>query len=241
VTADGNLRVTPAGSAEEESATAHMVVGMMFAIHGAIQRDLDRMVTVLPVSLVDGEQRVPAVPLLTYWRRFTDQLEHHHEIEDTEIWPHLRERQGRRQRGILHSIDVLQAEHGRIVAAYQQADAALIRLTTVTTTATVGTARLCLVAFRDLVLAHLRHEEFVIVPLLFDQTDEAFWQAFAERRQADLGPDEFLPWVLDRAVPEASRAIRRGLSDQVVELLDAHWQPAHQRMVAALSDPPLVA
>lgn len=236
MTADGNLRATAPGSRDEAVATAESVVGMMFAIHGAILRDLDRLLSALPVSLVDGPQRVPATALQSYWRRFTDQLELHHEIEDTEIWPHLRERHGRRRRGTMHAVDVLQGEHRRISSVQQQADAALTRLSAEATAATVGTARLCLIAFRDLVVGHLRHEESVVVPLLMDGTDVAFWQGFAQRRQADLGPDEFLPWVLDRAVPEASRVIRQGLPAQVVELLDAHWQPAHQRLVAALSE-----
>lgn len=224
-------------TADSKPAGAQSIVGMMFAIHGAILRDLERMTQVLPVSLVEGPQPVPATALVAYWRRFSDQLEQHHEVEDAEVWPHLREHLGRRRPDVMVALDRLQGEHGRIVAAQEQADAALLHLTVEASMRTIGTARLCLLAFRDLVLAHLRHEEAVAVPLLMDETDETYWAAFAQRRQTDPGPDEFLPWVLDGAVPEASTTIRRGLPDPVIELLDAHWQPAHQRMVAALSIP----
>lgn len=93
-------------------------------------------------------------------------LAHHHESEDTDLWPMLRT-----------VSPALAAPLGRLSDEHEQLDAALDELAE---TGSTGAA----VAVRDLVHEHLAHEEPVLFPALRRDLSDTDWEAFSARTVA---------------------------------------------------------
>lgn len=210
-------------------------IGMLMAIHGAVRRDLARLSSAVS-SLADAaievaDRRVGATGLSSYWSCFAEQLHHHHTIEDTEVFPYLRRSLSGRGAGVL---DAMGTEHDAIDETQAAVQTALDALLADPTAPAASALRDRLATFRDVVLAHLAHEEEAAVPLIVEGFDVEYWTAFMSRRQLDEGPDAFLPWVLDGAPAPAVEQVTEALPLPVRALLVEQWTPAHASRVAAL-------
>jgi hemerythrin-like domain-containing protein len=63
---------------------------MLMAIHGAARRDLERSQQAVAALMANEGARESGVQAVQeYYSRFVALLEHHHQVEDDEVWPHL--------------------------------------------------------------------------------------------------------------------------------------------------------
>jgi iron-sulfur cluster repair protein YtfE (RIC family) len=209
-------------------------IGMLMAIHGAVRRDLDRLTSAVSslsdAAIVEADRRVGATGLSAYWSCFAEQLHHHHTIEDTEVFPYLRRSLAGKGAAVL---DAMGAEHEAIDAAQDATQAAMDALLAAPTADNAVVLRSRLATFREVVVAHLAHEEEAAVPLIVEGFDTEYWMAFMSRRQQEA-PDAFLPWVLDGAPAPAVDQVTSELPPPVRTLLLEQWTPAHASRVAAL-------
>lgn len=210
-------------------------LGMLLAIHSAVRRDLERILGALDaLAATDGPPATRAADtgvVVEYWSAFAAHLHHHHQIEDTEVWPHVRSALGARADEVL---DAMESEHGAIVEAEAAADATMVALVTHPQPASAAAAADQIRAFRDVATAHLAHEESAAVPLILEAFSDEAWQEFQRRRQRDPGTDAFLPWVLDGAPVPAVDRVTGALPPPVRDLLLQQWLPAHDRRVQAV-------
>lgn len=194
---------------------------IQLAIHRAVRRDASR----LSVALAGGRE-IPIDGVRAYWDVTAAQLHHHHDFEDTVIWPLLAERLGDR-------VEILLArnadEHLRMAAAMDEFDAALGALIT-----DRGAARDALGRMHDTIETHLGHEEADVLPLIpeaFTMEDIAFFQAEDARTNV---PDVFLPWMLDDA-PEADLVFfAAAMPAPVRAQFDSSWMPRRQLTIDSL-------
>jgi hemerythrin-like domain-containing protein len=210
-------------------------IGMLMAIHGAVRRDLGRVrsaaAALADPGIAERDRSVGVTGLASYWSCFAQQLHHHHTIEDTEVFPYLRQSLAGRGAEVL---DDMAAEHEAIDDAQAAAEAALDELQAAPTADNAVVLGQRLGAFADVVVAHLAHEEEAAVPLIIEGFDDEYWTAFMGRRQQDEGPDTFLPWVLDGAPEPMFAAVTGEMPPPVLDLLVGQWRPAHDDRVAAL-------
>jgi hemerythrin-like domain-containing protein len=210
-------------------------ISMLMAIHGAVRRDMDRLMTSV-ASLGDAaitvpDRRVGAAGLAAYWSCFAQQLHHHHTVEDVEVFPYLRQSLSGRGAAVL---DAMGTEHDAIDHAQASVQEALDAVLADPTSDLARQLRDRLATFREVVTSHLAHEEETVVPLILAGFDDEYWMAFMSRRQQDPGAESFLPWVLDGAPQPAVEEVTGALPPPVRALLIEQWKPAHDSRVAAL-------
>ena len=191
---------------------------IQLAIHRAVRRDAGRLGAALAG---DGEI---SDAVRAYWSVTASQLHHHHEFEDTVVWPLLGQRLGGR-------VDALLArnvqEHEIMASAMDEFDVALA-----TTDATA--ARVALVRMQEAIESHLAHEEADVLPLIpegFTPEDLAFFQAEDAKTNA---PNIFLPWMLDDAPNEDLEFFTGPMPAPVRENLESVWMPQRRLTVQAL-------
>lgn len=210
-------------------------IGMLMAIHGAIRRDLGRVRSAAGVladpGIADRDRAVGVAGLAAYWTCFAEHLHHHHTVEDTEVFPYLRQSLAGAGADVL---DDMAAEHEAIDEAQAAAEDALEHLVAVPSAGNAVVLGARLQQFAEVVAGHLTHEEEAAVPLIVEGFDDEYWTAFMGRRQSEGGEDAFLPWVLDGAPAPVFAAVTGAMPPPVVDLLVGQWRPAHDNRVAAL-------
>lgn len=191
---------------------------MQMAIHRAVRRDVARL------SIALGGSGVPADAVRAYWAVTAAQLHHHHEFEDTVIWPLMRGRLGDRGDALLTRNA---HEHELMAAAMDEFD-----------TAVAGTdpaaAGVVLAQMREAIESHLDHEEADVLPLTpeaFTADDFAYFQAESAKTNT---PDAFLPWMLDDAPAEDLAFFTERMPAPVRAQLESDWMPKRRVTVEAL-------
>jgi hemerythrin-like domain-containing protein len=139
-------------------------------------------------------------------------LDHHHRVEDRDLWPILTARAP-------HLTDALFALSGE----HELLDAALEELRAVPIDGSAGPAQ----AVRDLVHAHLSHEEPLLFPALEANLSDDDWAAFSRRTVASS------PAVGTHLLIELLHVVGTA---REVELLLRHLPPEAQELVPTLRD-----
>jgi hypothetical protein len=176
-------------------------VTMMYLIHDAIRRDLDRLEDGLHqlASMPSGPRRRALIGALDRtWADLDYHLHKHDATEDERLWPSLRK--ACPLTGEL--IDDLQAEHARIEPLVRECRSATVHaLTSYPTFEDATRAADAMGALRGELRAHLAHEEDAAVPYVMVHLGEQ-WPAFEAQMRKDAGLSgltRFLPWLLDDA------------------------------------------
>lgn len=214
----------PTGSGEGD----RIDTSMMYAVHGAFQRDLERLAILAENGTATGQ------PVRACWERFKTFLHVHHTAEDTHLWPVLRAKLASRPAD-LAVLDLMENEHTGLTALLDATEAAL--------TASVEQDELAPYAQRlSLGLAtHCQHEEELALPLVTELLTGPEWAAFGaeQRRQLGLGgAASFFPWLLDGADDEVQRTVLAVLPAPVRLLYRTLWRPRYLRgpRLPALAD-----
>ena len=187
---------------------------MMFAMHDALRRDLER------VGRLADRRHLEA---LVGWELFKKFLVNHHESEDEALWPALRAAVAAKP-DQLALVDALEAEHAIIDPLLIAIDAA----------ATDPDDRQ---GFGDIVdelhtklSAHLAHEETDGLALIDVSITEQEWQHFSSVNSERNRPDAalYLPWLLDGVTDQDT--LLKGFPPQFQAIFREKWAPTYAEL-----------
>lgn len=203
---------------------------VLHLIHAALRRDLHRLNTAaarmadLPVARREA--------IGGRWAAFAEQLREHHGVEDRFVWPLLRERAGGACDPLLAE---MRSEHDQLDPLLAQTATLMAKMVTAPAPAAQERLAESLGRLRDVLEAHLHHEESDAIPLVRRYITKADLDAIdaAQRREAGLdGARRFLPWLLDQApAPEAARL--RGRLPLPLKVLLPRWDKRYADALAA--------
>lgn len=158
---------------------------LMYATHDAFRRDVERMLS----AAVAGTAHDPRVR--AGWDNFKTQLLLHHTVEDTHLWPRLRQAVAGQPDDVA-LVDDMEAEHARIDPLLADLDDALAG----DPGSLAGHVRQLAATLDD----HLTHEEDAALPLIQATLTATDWRAFRaemRRQQGVAGAAVYVPWVID--------------------------------------------
>ncbi|MFZ2528737.1 MAG: hemerythrin domain-containing protein [Rhodococcus sp. (in: high G+C Gram-positive bacteria)] len=182
---------------------------MMGIVHSALRRDLIRTRMVLAAGHVPDDRRAR---LSAHIRWLMDFLRHHHEGEDTVLYP-LVVRCNPDAAALVHRMD---DDHRKIEPAITELDAAAREFGRATS-GSQSRLNAALAALSDVLLPHLDREERDMMPVVSASITDAQWRTWDEetniapKSMAALGKEGV--WLLD-GLDEANR-------DHVVHLVPA--------------------
>lgn len=218
--------------------TSQTDVTMMYLIHDAIRRDLDRLEDGLHqlASMHAGPHRRAVIDALDRtWADLDRYLHEHDAAEDAWLRPALR--RACPLTGEL--LDELAGEHAGIQPLMRACRSAMVRALTYYPTFEDATrAADATGALRGELRAHLEHEESAALPYVADHLGAQWWSYFAARQRSQAGRSgvtRFLPWVLDDADPVRADWLRDQVRTPVFAAGSVFlWR--RQRRVAALRE-----
>jgi hemerythrin-like domain-containing protein len=196
-------------------------------IHAAVRRDLDRLSAALE-SFPDGDQ-ARARELDRAFVNLRRELTHHHEGEDTHIWPMLT--------GAGVDPDLLKAmedEHHAMAEALSTTGAAMTAFALTGTSARAAAARQSVDRTRAVVEQHLRHEETELEPQLRPHLESPEWKAVEKKlsRQPPSVAGPFFAWLTDGMSDENKAFLRSQVPGPVVTVLAKVFGRSYYREVA---------
>jgi len=195
-------------------------MSMMFAMHDALRRDLER------VGRIAGRLDDDPAKLLraaSGWELFKKFLVNHHESEDEALWPALRAAVAAHpDQAAL--VDALEAEHAVIDP--------LLRAIDLAAADPDGGHERFGGLVDELIIelsAHLTHEEKDGLPLIDRSITEEEWQHFnsanAERNRPAAAM--FMPWLLEGTDPQRLDALLGKFPQPMVPVFREQWAPAY--------------
>ncbi len=168
-------------------------------IHAAVRRDLRRLEAAL-ATVPDGD-RARARQLQVAYANLHDQLKHHHEGEDTHVFPFLATVEGATE-----LVEVMETEHQAMSDALADAHTAMDAYASTGSAGDALAARDAVVKANGVVEQHLHHEEDDLEPLMLPHLGTPEWKAVEKQlRPASLADSgRFMAWVQD-GMPDAER------------------------------------
>ena len=174
----------------------------MYVMHRAFRRDVEAFATAVTATPVDDRQRWAR--LSRRFRLFADVLHKHHHGEDVGLWPLLRERGADPE-----VLDAMQAEHSHIDPLLASCSGDLAALARGAGEETRRRLTGCTSQLRDLLAAHLGHEERDGMALVQEHLSPADWRRLDREVFAkEYGPRDIpavLAWVMSGLPDEAAR------------------------------------
>ncbi|MEV5959739.1 hemerythrin domain-containing protein [Streptomyces sp. NPDC051987] len=194
---------------------------MMFAIHDALRRELERIARI--TARVDEDPR-HVLSTAVGWELFKKFLTIHHVSEDVKIWP-VMEAALAGQDAELALLADMEAEHGVIDPLLADIDAALAdresgleRLTGLTDTLYTKLG------------AHLDHEERDALQLMDITLTQQQWQDFSAEQRTRVGDDSarYLPWMLDDIDAAKVANILGKMPEPLRNAYENDWRKAYE-------------
>ncbi len=193
---------------------------MMYVMHDALRRDLDRIVRVTARTDDDPKHILRTA---AGWEMFKSYLHVHHTTEDQLLWPPTREFLPENSQATA-LLDAMEAEHAAIDPLLAAIDAALADRDS-------GPRRLGQLAdaLASALREHLDHEEKEGLPLIDMAITAEQWQAFGAEGAKLISGDvsRFMPWMLEGAAPEVSASVLRLAPAPVQQAYRDQWQPGY--------------
>lgn len=188
---------------------------VMHALHDAFRRDLGMLVRAAAAA---GDEPAADERIALGWRLLATNLHHHHTVEDEQLWPLVR-RSWAGSPTALDVLDAMEAEHAVVDPALDAVTAAVD-----------GGRRPAgpLDHLREVVVAHLAHEEAEAMPLISAVVPPREWDAFGARQARALGlrgAAEFFPWLLKGADDIRTEKVLGVLPPPLRWAYRRRWQP----------------
>ena len=202
-------------------------VTMNQVIHGAVRRDLDRLASALD-RLEDGDT-ARAAALARAFGSLRAHLTHHHEDEDTHIWPVLE------RLGADHDLMLaMESEHEAMARALADTDAAMTALARTGSAADAAAARASVARTREVVDRHLTHEETEVEPVIHGYEESPEWKAVEKklRSQPPAVLGSFFAWVTDGMTDDHRAYFRKTVPPPVVYVFSRTFGRRYRREIA---------
>lgn len=196
---------------------------MMFAIHDALRRELERIARI--TARADDDPR-HVLSAAVGWELFKKFLIIHHTSEDDMIWPVMETALAGKDAELALLAD-MEAEHGvidpllaGIDAALADRDSGLERLTGLTDT------------LHTRLGGHLDHEERDALQLMDITLSQEQWQAFAAEQRTRVGDDSarYLPWLLDDMDAAKVADIIGKMPEPLRDAYENDWRKAYDAL-----------
>ncbi|MBN0048307.1 hemerythrin domain-containing protein [Streptomyces actuosus] len=194
---------------------------MMFAIHDALRRELERIARI--TARVDEDPR-HVLSTAVGWELFKKFLTIHHTSEDVTVWPVMQQALAGRP-DELALLDAMEAEHAVIDPLLADIDAALAdrdsgpeRLGGLTDTLYTSLSH------------HLDHEEREALALMDLTMTQEQWAAFSAEQRTRVGEDSrrYLPWLLDDMAAAKLAAVLGKMPEQLRNAYETEWRAAYE-------------
>jgi hemerythrin-like domain-containing protein len=205
--------------------TAPMTMNRL--IHAAVRRDLDRLHTALGQA-PDGD-RARAADLGRAYENLHVQLTHHHEGEDTYVWPMLA------KAGVGQDLlGTMQEEHHAMAEALAETKGAMATYAASGSGTDAAAAQGSVAHTREVVERHLAHEENELEPQLQPLLETPEWKAVEKklRREPPGVAGRFFAWLTDGMDPECAAYVRTTVPAQVVAVLSRLFGRRYHREIA---------
>ncbi|WP_433380771.1 hemerythrin domain-containing protein [Streptosporangium sp. CA-115845] len=200
--------------------TFRLDMTMMFTIHDALRRELERIarITARPD---DDPRRI--LRTAVGWELFKTFLRVHHTSEDVALWPIMRHELAGRPDD-LALLEALEAEHAAIDPLLAGVDAALAdrdhggeNLGGLVDALVTGLS------------GHLRHEETEGLVLIDATLADRQWLHFAEVHRERIGGEapRYLPWLLDGADAQTTALILNRMPAPIRTAYHDEWLAAY--------------
>jgi DUF438 domain-containing protein len=183
-------------------------------IHGAVRRDLDRLSTALG-QLQDGDT-ARARALERAYENLHTELTHHHQGEDTYIWPMLA------KAGVDKDLlGAMESEHHAMAEALAETADAMTTVARSGSAADAAAARASVVRTQEVVERHLQHEEDELEPQLAPHLESPEWKAVEKKlsRQPPGVAGRFFAWLTDGMSDEHRAFLKKTVPSPVVTVL----------------------
>jgi hypothetical protein len=195
---------------------------VMYLVHHAFRRDLADFAAAVPLTPV--EDRAAWQALRERWGLFSAVLHHHHTGEDVGLWPLLLERldaegdvDGRA------TLEAMAAEHDDIDPLLAACEAGFDRLAQTPDDDARAALTVRVVAAREHLARHLRHEEVDALALVQRHLSQADWLALEKTHfKAEYGFRDtvrMVNWVLEGLPASALEGLRRDRATRPLLLL----------------------
>ena len=179
---------------------------MMYVMHHAFRRDLAAFATA--AGSTPAADRRAWRAMAQRWGLFATALHHHHSGEDAGLWPALMDRADAEGRATL---EAMEAEHSEIDPILQACESGFRRLAEHPDEDVRAALAVRLVAGKERLAEHLRHEETEAIALVQELLTPEEWETITkEHFDADITFGEIVklvPWVA-HGLPDA---VLRGL------------------------------
>jgi hemerythrin-like domain-containing protein len=202
-------------------------VTMNALIHRAVRRDLGRLAAALD-PWTDGD-RGRAQDLERAFANLRRELTHHHEGEDTHVWPYLA--------GTGVGSDLLtemETEHAAMATALAGTGSALLALAESGSSADAAAARASVAHTRSVVNAHLDHEEAELESQLREHEGTAEWKAVTGklRHRSPRDAGSFFAWLTDGISRDDRAALKATVPTPVTVVLSRVFGRRYSREIA---------
>ena len=196
-------------------------------IHGAVRRDLERLVSALD-SVSDGDT-ARARGLESAYANLRKELTHHHEGEDSWLWPAMG------KLGVDPDVlATMESEHQAMSDALAETGATMRAFAASGSATDAATARDSMLRTKGVVVQHLDHEERDVEPLMIPHFDTPEWKAvhkkFSRQPPSVAGP--FFAWVTDGMSDEHATYLRSTVPKPVVTILGKVFGRRYYRDIA---------
>lgn len=196
-------------------------------VHAAVRRDVDRTEQALRV-LADGDA-ARARQIRVAWRNLVRELTHHHEAEDTHVWPFLATRAF--DAALLAAME---EEHVAMKQALASCSAAIDAVVATPTAVSARAAADEVVRAREVINGHLAHEEADVEGLMGELEGDPEWKAVVDRMRpaSIIDAANALAWMQDGAGERERSSLRASVPAPVVTLLPLLLARRYRREVA---------
>ncbi len=181
----------------------------MYGMHFAFRRDLADFVSAVRRTPV-GEHEVWTA-MQARWGRFFEVLHHHHESEDTHIWPVTRARAaGAGRSEVVDVLESMEADHAQIDPALQACTDAFAAMVAHPCADHRNALDVEVTGARELLVAHLGREEREAIPLLQELMTVSEWEASEKAIAQEYGlriVPFAVPWVFKGLPPEQAQEV----------------------------------
>ncbi|MFJ9674632.1 hemerythrin domain-containing protein [Streptomyces sp. NPDC101221] len=194
---------------------------MMFVIHDALRRELERIARI--TARVDEDPR-HVLSTAVGWELFKKFLTAHHVSEDVTVWPPM-ERALAGRPDELALLEAMEAEHAVIEPLLADIDAALADRES-------GLQRLG--GLTDTLVTrlggHLDHEEQDALALMDLTLSQEEWAAFSAEQRTRIGDDSarYLPWLLDDIDAAKVATVLGKMPEPLRQAYATEWRAAYE-------------